>query len=170
MSNTTTDTYPTHTDETTTVVRDGVTYVLGIVDGDESVIDYVNGMDALGRLAWPVRDRYTGREGRPADFDGSAVKFGPTNTCDTVWWAPYRDETGTVYNSAEDRAFMRDLLDYGTVAIFAKRMETCGCCDHTAEIDVAWLGGIESPMIGDGNAAYLAECFDYLISDLAVEV
>lgn len=150
------------------VERDGLTYKFGIEPEDYGPMKYVNDMDGLGRLAWPVRNRYTGRDERPPDFTGAARKFGPTQMHDAVWWEPYR-EGRKVYDSPEDVAFMRDLLDYGVIWLDLKVSRLCDCCDQLVEVARETLGGIESPLIGEGNWDYLAECFDDLIHEATHE-
>jgi hypothetical protein len=81
-------------------------------DEYESGADTINGCDCYGRVELIRYDRCTGKAIRPDDFDGSAEKIGD------YWWAPYR-EGRKVYNDAQSRSAVRDLLEYGpqTVAI-----------------------------------------------------
>lgn len=145
------------------VERDGVTYVFEVTHDDITPMEYVNDMDGLGRLAWPVNNRYTGRSERPPGFTGAAHKFGPTPMHDEVWWEPYRDDS-KVYGAPEDIQFMRELLDWGIVCLSVQVKRTCPCCGHSNAFAHEKLGGIESPLIGDGNYDYLAECFDEMLN------
>ncbi len=147
------------------VERDGLTYDFHVGSDDIAPMEYVNDMDALGRLAWPVVDRYTGRENRPDDFTGAARKFGPTQMHDAVWWEPYR-EGHKVYDSPEEVTFIRDLLDYGVVYISLKVSKVCESCGQLEEITRDSLAGIESPLIGKGNWDYLAECFNDMVPEM----
>jgi hypothetical protein len=147
-----------------TIERDDLRYRFKVEPDDISSMEYINGMDALGRVAWPVSNRYTGSEERPPDFTGAARKFGPTPYHDTIWWEPYR-EGHKVYDSPEDVAFVRDLLDWGVVYISVVVTRTCECCDSQVGVLHETLGGIESPLCGDGNFDYLAECFDDLLPE-----
>lgn len=153
-----------------TVERDGLRFTFGQHYDDQGPMQYVNDMDALGKLAWPVKDRYTGDERRPEGFTGAARKFGATQMHDTIWWEPYR-EGHKVYDSPADVRFMRELLDWGVIGISVKveRIEACGKW-HEAAHESLW--GIESPLCHEGGEgyAYLATVYDDLISEALHEL
>jgi hypothetical protein len=146
------------------IERDGLRFTFGQEYDDQGPIEYVNGMDALGTLGWPVRDRYSDRERRPDGFTGAARLFGPTPMHDAIWWEPYR-EGRKVYDSPEDVRFMRELLDWGVIGVTLK-VERRGSCGHWHEEAFESLWGIESPLChpGDEGYAYLAEAYGDLIS------
>jgi len=154
-----------------TIERDGLRFTFGQEYDETSVMDYVNDMDCLGKLGWPEPvsrwDPY-GQDRRPDGFTGAARKFGATPMHGTIWWEPYRDDT-KVYDSPDEVRFMRELLDWGLVAVWVKveRRESCG---HWHEVAHEALWGIESPTIGTGNYEYLAEVYDDLITQALHEL
>jgi hypothetical protein len=147
------------------VERDGMRFTFGQEYDDQGPIEYVNGMDALGTLAWPVRDRYSDRERRPDGFTGAARLLSATQMHDAIWWEPYR-EGKKVYDDPETVRFMRELLNWGVIGVTLKveRRESCG---HWHECAYESLWGIESPLCHDGadGYAYLAEVYSDLISE-----
>jgi hypothetical protein len=145
------------------IERDGFRYTFGQLYDDRGVMEHVADVDCYGTLAWPERNRETGREGRPRNFTGAARKFTSTPMHDTIWWEPYRDDT-KVYDSPEDVRFMSELLDWGFIAITVT-IERRESCDYWHECGNESLWGIESPTIGDGNYSYLAEVYGDLIQN-----
>ncbi len=145
--------------------RDGLRFTFTIEDDDRGTVDHVNDADCYGKLAWPRRNSYNDRDSRPDGFTGAARKFGPNQAHDAIWWEPYRDEDGKVYNATDDIRFMEDLLIYGFVGLVVAVHRQCECCDQWVEVGCESLWGIESPMVGDGNFEYLADIFSDLISE-----
>lgn len=147
------------------IERDGLRFTFSTPYDDQTAMEYVNGMDALGRLDWPTKDPYSIHDRRPEGFTGAARKFGPNQGHDAIWWEPYRDEDGKVYDSPDDVAFMRDLLIYGVVGCSVSVERFCDCCDQWKLVDSASLWGIESPLCGNGNYEYIAEVFADLLTE-----
>ena len=154
--------------------RDGITFTFKRVDDEISVMDHVNGCDAYGRLAWPERNRETGRSQRPSDFDGSARKFTATPMHDEVWWMPYRDEGGKVYDDERTVRFMERLLDWGFVGYVVETSIECESCGQDVKIDTASVWGVENPLVtlDDDEVdpiGYVTELLDDLVHEVSTD-
>ena len=152
-------------DGDTLELPDGVTVTL-IVRPDEyqSGMDYINGMDCMGKVAWvdDRRNRYSDNPApRPDGFTGAARKI-TTGYGDSYWWEPYR-EGHTVYWDREQQDAVRDLLMYGPYEIALKFRKRCECCGTVNTIHEQWLGGIDS-------AEYAAECVAELFDEALYEM
>lgn len=152
----------------TVIEWDPYRYTFTIEQDDMSGFDLVNDCDGFGRLEWGRTDRNTGYDVRPDGFDGAARKLHVGRSHDTIWWQPYRDESG-IYDDDQTRRLVIDILEYGCVgcAVMIERRESCG---HWHEIESASLWGIESPLVGAGNYEYLAEVFADLVADLTTGI
>jgi hypothetical protein len=117
-------------------------------DNDASINDF----DCYGKVSQYAYDYTDSREStrRPEGFDGSARKI-QVDRGSWMWWQPYRDEDGKVYDSPEDVREVRDLLEMGFRGVSVERQQV-GPCGHWHTADVASLGGIDSLANG-----YLAE-------------
>lgn len=113
--------------------------------------------DCYGRIAFS--------KDRPVDFDGSAEKI--RRGRDTVWWLPYR-EGRKVYNSAQDRRRVVDLLEYGLqfldLAVYGPAVSDFGAV--FCKLVSASIGGVEPFPAND----YVVELLRDLLADLAHEL
>lgn len=118
-------------------------------DDDLSIMDEQGEGMWCGRLSWPVRNRETGRDERPRDFDGGArlIRFG----CgyDAIWWQVPKDLLdGTSPAESLDmteRAIVR-LLEEGYVQVGVQLWEVVTDSrdqEHRVMVDDAWIGGVD---------------------------
>jgi hypothetical protein len=68
--------------------------------------------DCYGRLEWATL--------WPQDFDGGARIIQRDRRGNFLWWQPYKDEDGKIYDSDRDRSIVRDLVEYGFYQIELK--------------------------------------------------
>lgn len=125
---------------------------------DGNPMDEINGMEALGRVAWVHKDRDTGRDApRPAGFDGDAVKLSCSGYAleGKVWWQPLFEVWGLERSVWHADAELRNkeignikrLLEDGFQQVGVKLYETLTDSlghAHTVKVAESWLAGIDS--------------------------
>lgn len=125
--------------------------------------------DWYGDLKWGTNDRYTGRDVRPDDFDGSAEKI-LTDGRDVLWWAPPADAVRDADLRGRLRSSIISLYHQGYNVVTLELRETLTDSaghSHTVTVESASLGMVD--LIGDTTADDEAHVRE-ILSDLIHEV
>ena len=125
--------------------------------------------DWHGDLQWGTRNRDTGRNVRPDDFDGSAEKI-LTDGGDALWWAPPADAVRDADLRDRLRSSIVSLYHQGYHVVTLELRETVTDSlgqPHVVTIEAASVGMVD--LIGDTTAddeAHVQEILSDLIHEL----
>jgi hypothetical protein len=74
----------------------------------------ISDFDSYGQVAWARSNSH-----RPEGFDGAAQIL-LRGRHENLWWQPYKDEDGKIYNSQQDFFLVRNLAEFGFYQIELK--------------------------------------------------
>ena len=141
-----------------TIDVNGVTLRLRITpDMDVSINDY----DCYGRYDWGVRDRYSGDNRAPSDFDPERTER-LTILNDLVWWERPEHFGDLPSNVQSDfRWMVSQLISFGFSVVTVERLEGTDYYGRPVVMGATSIGGVD-----ETHGDYFAE----LVHDLAVSV
>lgn len=129
-------------------------------DNETSINDY----DCYGTISQGYDYWHEAKSERPAGFDGAARKM-QIERGTWVWWQPPADIKPESESVADLFRLVRNLIECGFTAVGVSLHETVTDSlghDHEVQVDVAWLGGIDTT----DDPAYLRS----VVADLLLEL
>lgn len=150
-------------DEHAIIEVDNDRWALKIERDDIPASRLINDAGCWGKVSKYAYDySHDSREPRPKEFTGAARKI-QVDRGYWMWWEPYREEGGKVYDDADSFNEVRRLLEEGFLGVTVILQRRCDCCGQLKEVGRDSLWGIDSLENGYG-ATVVGDLVDEILA------